>query len=96
MAVFALVVQPMYGLVANQVANAVAGTDVELQKAVDNAAPGSTVTLTDNVVLSKQLTINKTITIDGAGSYSITANFPRTGNDNDSVIGVYGVAIQPH
>ena len=92
MAVFALVMQPMYGLVANQVANAVSGTDVELQKAVDSAAPGSTVTLTGNVVLAKQLSINKTITIDGAGSYSITANFTRTGNDNDSVIGVYGVA----
>ena len=82
----------MYGLVASQVANAVSGTDVELQKAVDSAAPGSTVTLTGNVVLAKQLSINKTITIDGAGSYSITANFTRTGNDNDSVIGVYGVA----
>ena len=91
-AVFALVMQPMYGLVASQVANAVSGTDVELQKAVDSAAPGSTVTLTGNVVLAKQLSINKTITIDGAGSYSITANFTRTGNDNDSVIGVYGVA----
>ena len=63
-AVFALVMQPMYGLVASQVANAVSGTDVELQKAVDSAAPGSTVTLTGNVVLAKQLSINKTITID--------------------------------
>ena len=66
-------------------------TNVEydsLQKAINEANSGNTITLLSDITVASQISINKTITIDG-NNKSITANFTRTGNDNDSVIGVY-------
>ncbi|HMQ96261.1 MAG TPA: hypothetical protein PKD19_03500 [Candidatus Saccharibacteria bacterium] len=91
-AIFALVAQPMYGLVASQVAGAVSGTANDLQTAINSTAEGGTVTLTGNVILEQQISINKDVTIDGAGLYSITANYTRTNYDNDAIIGVYNAS----
>ena len=69
-------------------------TNVEydsLQEAINNANSGDIITLLSDITVTSQISINETITIDG-NNKSITANFTRNGNNNDSVIGVYGEA----
>ena len=54
-------------------------------QAVENAAVGATVTLTDNVVLSKELNLTKDLTIDLNGKTLATAsNWTRSGDDTYS------------
>lgn len=97
-AVFALVVQPMYGLVAERVANAASGDPVcivdgdcyaNVQPAVDAAGTGAVISLKANVTTSQQITVSKTLTIDGGG-FSITGAFVKSGNANNSIISPQG------
>lgn len=90
-AIFAVVAQPMYGLVASQAANAISGTADTLQAAINGAQAGDTITLTGNVTTGKQITISKDLILDGGG-YIISAAFSKTNNDNNSIIGIGGGA----
>lgn len=90
-AAFALIAQPMYGLVASQVASAISGNGDTLQAAIDSAPIGGTVTLTGNVLTDKQITVSKSLTINGAG-HTITGAFAKTDNDNNSVLSPQGAS----
>jgi len=48
---------------------------------------GSTIVLNDNVTITEQITITRPITIDG-NYWTIFPEFSRTGNDNNSAIGI--------
>lgn len=48
---------------------------------------GDVIELDSNISLSSQLTLNKAVTLNGNG-HTISGNFAKTGNDNNSVIGV--------
>ena len=67
-------------------------TNVEydsLQGAINKANSGDTITLLSDITVTSQISINKTITIDGNGK-RITADFTNSGGSNDAVIGVNG------
>ena len=100
-AVFALLAQPMYGLVASKIASAAAGDPVcvqsnsecytSVQAAVNAAIDGDVITLQNNVSVAAQITINKTLTIEGNGN-TISAPFAKTSNSNNAAISIHGEA----
>jgi hypothetical protein len=63
-----------------------------IQAAIDSAAVGDTISFGGNATINHQLTINKNITIDGGGN-TIFASFAKTGNDNNSAIGIYSDGV---
>ena len=90
--VFALIAQPMYGLVASQVAEAAAGDPVcvdggdcytSVQTAINNAPGGGTVTVSAGTY-SETVTIDKPLTLRGAKSGNDARN--RTVNDGSESI----------
>ncbi len=93
-AVFALIAQPMYGLVASQVANAASSTcEANTEQSLNDCIGTDgvdTVNLTGNITTTKQVSINKSLTVNG-NSHAVTANFTHGGVNNDAVFGIYGV-----
>lgn len=70
------------------VTNVTTGTVYEdLQSAVDTASAGDELRLNQNVTLASDVDITKSLTIDGNGK-TITANFIKSGNDNNSTLSV--------
>ena len=89
-AVFALVAQPMYGLVASQVASAVSATVNSQSELVAKIGDTTvdTITLGSSFTISSQVDINRTLTLDGGGhTLSGAAGWSGTGS-NDSILGV--------
>jgi len=62
-----------------------------IQAAIDAASAGETITFGGNASIGHQLTINKEITIDGAGK-TISPTFAYYDNDNNASIGIIGAA----
>lgn len=58
-----------------------------LQSAIDSATAGQTIELKSNLTTSQQITINKSVIIEGNG-YTITGAFTKTDNSNNAVIGI--------
>lgn len=58
-----------------------------LQDAIDAATAGNVIRLERNIVLADDVDITKPLTIDGNGK-TITANFIKSGNDNNSALSV--------
>lgn len=58
-----------------------------LQDAIDAATAGNVIRLERNIVLTDDVDITKPLTIDGNGK-TITANFIKSGNDNNSALSV--------
>lgn len=91
MMVFALVLQPMYGLVASTVANAataVVETESELRLAATDYSK-DVIELGSNITLTSQLGISRSVTLDGAG-HTLSAQWAG-GSNNDSAISITGV-----
>lgn len=63
----------------------------ELQQRIDDADPGDSIVLFEDVTLDKQLTIDKSLTFSLAGN-TLYANFAKDANDNNSAIGVVGAS----
>lgn len=59
----------------------------DLQSAVDTASAGDELRLNQNITLASDVDITKSLTIDGNGK-TITANFIKSGNDNNSALSV--------
>ncbi len=72
-----------------------ANTFYAIQDAVNAAADGETVALSDNATTTSQITVNKAITIDGNG-HTLYAPFAKTDNTNNAAIGILhsGVTIK--
>lgn len=97
-AIFALLVQPTYTLVASQVASAIQGTSIDLQQAIDAAAEGDVINITGPITTSSEIRISKALTINGNNN-TITAGHTgvKTGSiwsgysySNDNVIVITG------
>ena len=59
----------------------------DLQVAVDAASAGDELRINQNITLASDVDITKSLTIDGNGK-TITANFIKSGNDNNSALSV--------
>lgn len=91
MAVFALLIQPMYGLVAGQVANAISAsvsTEAELRQAL--ADRETEINLSDNIGVNNQISIDYSTTFNGG---TITALTPGTYGSDDAVVYVSGTDV---
>lgn len=90
-AVLALIIQP---LVAGNVPAAFAddgiNTQGELEAAIADTSL-STITLSGSFATDKQITVARTVTIDGAGN-TISGVFAKTGNGNNSLLSPQGAA----
>ena len=74
--------------IAQVVTNVTTGVVYEdLQSAVDAASAGDELRLNQNITLASDVDITKSLTIDGNGK-TITANFIKSGNDNNSALSV--------
>ena len=102
MSIMALVAQPLYGVIASQVAKAAAGDPVcvqsnsecytSFQDAVNAAATtGDVISLQANVTVPQQVTINKTLTINGNG-HTVSGSFVKNGTISNSIISPQGAA----
>ena len=60
-----------------------------LAEGVARVAVGGTVVLVTDVTLTEQVTINKSLTLEGNGN-TVSASFPKTDNSNNSAIGIIG------
>lgn len=60
----------------------------DLQSAVDAASAGDELRINQDIALTDDVDITKRLTIDGNGR-TITANFVKTGNDNNSALSVF-------
>lgn len=58
-----------------------------LQAAVDAAEAGDTLRLNENLSLADDVDVTKSLTIDG-NSKTLTSNFVKTGNDNNSALSI--------
>ena len=97
---FALVFQPMYGLIAGQVANAVTASVVD-QAGFEAALADSTkdiIQLGANFSVDKKISISRPVVLDGAGfTLSSTRNNNPNDSSNNAVLGIdntTGVTIQ--
>ncbi|MFZ1361067.1 MAG: Ig-like domain-containing protein [Candidatus Saccharimonadales bacterium] len=87
-AVFALVMQPMYGLIVSQVANAVSdtvSTESDLRLAITNGK--TNITLIGEIGVNSQITVSGTTTFNGGTIKSLTAG---AYGSNDAVVYVTG------
>ncbi|HMS93188.1 MAG TPA: Ig-like domain-containing protein [Candidatus Saccharibacteria bacterium] len=85
-AVFALLVQPMYALVASQVANAVTAVVVnqaELEAAIDPASGKNIIQLGASFSVDTKISLNRSLTLNGEG-YTITSTRNNNPNDNSN------------
>ena len=97
----ALVAQPLYGFVTEQVANAAAGDPVcvqsngecytSFQDAVNAAVTGDVITLQSNVTVTSQVTVAKTLAIEG-NNRTVSGSFARVDNSNNSIISPQGAS----
>ncbi len=89
LAVFALVAQPLYGFVASQVANAMTAavtTQQELKDAVANTAV-STIAIGGTITTTEEIVISRNVTLQGG---TLKAGFNENGTNN-SVVEVTGI-----
>lgn len=92
LAVLALLVQPMYGLVASKVASALAATVSSQSELVAKIADISidTIDIDGSFTVSSQININRTLTLNGNGAtLSAASGWNGTGS-NDSILAVTG------
>lgn len=91
-AVLALLVQPMYALVASKVADALAATVSSQSELVAKIADTSvdTINLGGSFTVASQININRTLTLNGNGvTLSAASGWNGTGS-NDSILAVTG------
>lgn len=92
-AIFALLVQPMYALVASQVANATTATvtnQTDLEDALKPDSGKTTIELGGDFIISSQVSISRTLTLNGNNATLTAASGWSGSASNDSVLAVTG------